>query len=50
VRIDGVARSGQPRAEVLEARSLHNALARARPARGATLRFGFKPQRVLGVA
>jgi topoisomerase-4 subunit A len=49
VRIDGVARSGQPRAEVLEARSLHNALA-ARGRKGRDVRFGFKPQRVLGVA
>ena len=48
VRIDGVARSGQPRAEVLEARSLHNALA-ARGRKGRDVRFGFKPQRVLRV-
>ncbi|MDT7928003.1 DNA topoisomerase IV subunit A [Tepidimonas sp.] len=49
VRIDGVARSSQPRAEVLEARSLHNALA-ARGRKGRDVRFGFKPQRVLGLA
>ena len=48
VRIDGVARSSQPRAEVLEARSLHNALA-ARGRKGRDVRFGFKPQRVLRV-
>ena len=48
VRIDGTARGGQPRAEVLEVRSLHNALA-ARGRKGRDARFGFKPQRVLRV-
>ena len=49
IRISGTGRGGKLREEVLEIRSLNNALA-ARARKGRDGHFGFKPQQVQRVA